>query len=451
MSVDNIEIAMQLKQELDQLRPLSPEQEARIMQKFRLDWNYHSNNLEGNSLSYGETKALIMFGVTAQGKPLKDHFEITGHNEAIKWVEEVVKGDYPLTEMFIRELHVLLLKESYNARAVTPEGNATTRRIEVGRYKSAPNHVQTITGEIFYFATPEETPAKMHDLIEWYREESEKPDVNPIILAAEFHYKFIRIHPFDDGNGRSARILMNFILMKSGYPPAIIKTQDKQNYFNALRQADADNFPAFVEYVAQNLVSSLELMIAGAKGENIEEQDDVYKEAALLKQRLNTIGTIIEHRTAETLNELFDNAIVKAYDTFLPNFLQFADYYFAVHRTIQIDATSIRLSTPYNKSINVVKLQLKPNANRIIVRFNYERFKLEGFGEFSHTAQIVWELQKTYYTTNFVDGKINYRHSYGEYLSLDQINELGKAIIEEHKNLIEKKLAEFNAKKAQEE
>ncbi|TWV93976.1 Fic family protein [Chitinophaga pinensis] len=450
MSVDAIQIAMQLKQELDQLPPLSPEQEARIMQKFRLDWNYHSNNLEGNSLSYGEAKALIMFGVTAQGKPLKDHFEITGHNEAIKWVEEVVKGDYPLTEMFIRELHVLLLKESYDARAITPDGNATKRRIEVGRYKSAPNHVQTITGEIFYFASPEETPAKMHDLIEWYREESEKPDVNPIILAAEFHYQFIRIHPFDDGNGRSARILMNFILMKSGFPPAIIKTQDKQNYFNALRQADADNFPAFVEYIAENLVRSLEIMIAGAKGENIEEQDDVYKEAALLKQRLNAIGNVIEHRTAETLNELFDNAIVKAYDTFLPNFLQFADYYFTVDQTIEIDGTSRRLGERYS-TIHIAKKQITNNLNRIILRFTYERFKLEGFKEFSHTAQIVWEFQKTYYTTNFDGGKIYYRHSYGEYLSLDQINELGKAIIEEHKNLIEKKLAEINTGRAHEE
>jgi len=81
-----LEQVEQLKAELDALRPLDGEAEARIMQKFRLDWNYHSNNLEGNSLTYGETKALILFGITAQGKPLKDHFEITGHNEAINWI-----------------------------------------------------------------------------------------------------------------------------------------------------------------------------------------------------------------------------------------------------------------------------------------------------------------------------------------------------------------------------
>lgn len=214
-----IEQAIQLKTELDNLRPLTKEQEAIIMQKFRLDWNYNSNNLEGNSLTYGETKALLLHGITAQGKPLKDHFEITGHDEAIKWVEDLVKRDHPLTENFIRELHTLLLKSPYEVKAITPDGQPTTRRIAVGQYKTAPNHVKTKTGEIFRVATPEETPAKMHDLIQWYRKKNEELDVNPILLAAEFHYRFIRIHPFDDGNGRTVRILMNFILMKFNYPP----------------------------------------------------------------------------------------------------------------------------------------------------------------------------------------------------------------------------------------
>ena len=93
--------ATTLKKELDNLRPISKEDELRIMQKFKLDWNYHSNNLEGNSLTYGETKALILFGLTAQGKPFRDHLEVTGHNEAIDWIVEVVKQERPLTENFI--------------------------------------------------------------------------------------------------------------------------------------------------------------------------------------------------------------------------------------------------------------------------------------------------------------------------------------------------------------
>jgi len=129
----------QLKAELDALRPLDADREGRIMQKFRLDWNYHSNHLEGNSLTYGETKALILFGITAQGKPLKDHLEMTGHNEAIKWIEEVVKEERPLTESFIRQLHVLLLKEPYWVDAVTIDGKPTKKLIQVGQYKTSPN------------------------------------------------------------------------------------------------------------------------------------------------------------------------------------------------------------------------------------------------------------------------------------------------------------------------
>ena len=263
--METLERAEQLKAELDSLRPLAPEAEARIMQNFRLDWNYHSNNLEGNSLTYGETKALILFGITAQGKPLNDHFEITGHNEAINWVIDLVKGEAELTEVFIRELHTLILKESSYKEALTLEGKPTRRKIEVGKYKTQPNHVITVTGETFYFATPEETPAKMEELIDWFRNEKEKRDVNPVILASLFHYRFIRIHPFNDGNGRVARILMNFILMQFGYPPSIIRTEEKNDYFRVLRLADADQIDPFIEYISKNLISSLEVMLAGAK------------------------------------------------------------------------------------------------------------------------------------------------------------------------------------------
>ncbi|MFK7933786.1 MAG: Fic family protein, partial [Saprospiraceae bacterium] len=132
----SVENAILLKQELDALRPLSKADEMRIMQKFRLDWNYHSNHLEGNTLTYGETKALILFGITAQGKTLQEHFEVTGHDEAIKWVLDVIKQKYPLTENFIRELHQLILKEPYERDAITPDGQPTKKLIQVGVYKS---------------------------------------------------------------------------------------------------------------------------------------------------------------------------------------------------------------------------------------------------------------------------------------------------------------------------
>ena len=301
--------AEDLKNQLDNLRPLNQEAEARIMQKFRLDWNYHSNHLEGNSLSYGETKALILFGLTAQGKPLEDHIEMSDHNTVLERLIEVTRGEYPLTETFIRDIHKLLFNRVTDLKtmAETPDGKSTSRVIEIGKYKTMPNHAKTKTGETFYFATPEETPAKMYDLIEWFRKEKDKPDVNPIILAALFHYRFIRIHPFDDGNGRVARILMNFILMQFGYPPVIIKTEDKENYYAVLRLADADELEPFIEHIAQNLVRSLEIMIKGAKGESIEEPDDLDKELALLEQHFLNLKKITPNtKNPITLIEFFD-------------------------------------------------------------------------------------------------------------------------------------------------
>lgn len=292
--MNEIQQALDLKMKLDQLRPISEEQENRIMQKFRLDWNYHSNHLEGNSLTYGETKALILFGITAQGKPLKDTLEITGHNEAINWVIEMVKGERPLTENFIRELHALLLQDSYK-ETKDADGKIVPIKITPGKYKTTPNHVQTATGEIFYFATPEETPSKMFDLLHWYNEKIANKNSNPLLISAEFHYKFIRIHPFDDGNGRTARILMNFILMQFGFPPVIIKTEDKTNYFAALQFADAGNIESFINYIAHNLIRSLTIMIAGANGEDIEEDDDLDKEIKKLEQKINLLKSKINN------------------------------------------------------------------------------------------------------------------------------------------------------------
>lgn len=330
-----LEQAQNLKAELDTFRPLDAEREARVLQKLRLDWNYHSNHLEGGKLTYGETKALILFGLTAQGKPLQDHLETSGHDEAIKWIEEIVHKDYPLTEKFIRELHELILKEPYYKKAITPDNKEVLRRISIGVYKSQPNHVKTKTGEIFYFASPEETPAMMNDLMDWYHEKKEDKDLHPILFASEFHYKFICIHPFDDGNGRLARLLMNFILMQFGYPPAIIKTEDKENYFAVLQQADAGILEPFMAYIAENVIRSLEIMLKGAKGENIEDPDDLEKKLALLEHKLKSRGDKIEKtKSNQVLEDWFKKDFILLVEKFIEMNEKFKNLY--VKRDYQI-------------------------------------------------------------------------------------------------------------------
>ena len=443
VTMDAIEKVLLRKKELDALRPLDKEQEARIMQKFRLDWNYHSNHLEGNSLSFGETKALILFGITAQGKPLKDHFEITGHDEAIKWVTDIVSGDYPLTENFIRELHTLLLKEPYYKPAKSQDGTLTRRLISVGAYKTQPNHVETVTGEAFYFASPEETPAKMHDLLLWYREASEADDVNALLLAAEFHYKFIRIHPFDDGNGRTARILMNFILMRHGYPPVIIKTDDKLNYFAALRQADAGMFEPFLSYIAQNLVRSLDIMVAGGKGERIEEPDDMDKEIALLEQRLKGVATQqAGRRSKSSALATFDYSFVPLIDALANATKKFEKLYLAQEPNILVTVSNLGKSYA---SLADARMVITGNTTQLITSIVSRDFRQEGLGNFEFTSTIQVTLNESNILFVSGNGRLVIRKGYGDHLDGEEVKKLVESETLAHTKAINEWIAKIEA------
>ncbi len=431
--MEYLEKSIQLKYELDAHRPIEKEQEKRIWQKFRLDWNFHSNNLEGNILNYGETKALLLHNITAQGKPLKDHLEIKGHEEAIQWMLDFIKQERDLTEKFIRELHELILKESYEVKAITPDGKPTKKKINIGQYKTTPNHVKTVTGEIFHFASPEETPLKMHELVNWYNIEKLKTDVNPIILASEFHYKFIRIHPFDDGNGRIARILMNFILISFTYPPVIIKTDDKKNYFNVLQQADGGKFEPFVEYIAKNLCSSLEIMIKGAKGGKIEDDDDIDKEISLLKEKLKNKGEEIKvTKNKESLLKLFEKSIIPLANSLFDGLQQFDDLYIENKRVISSNGQGFHSEDKYNQIRNIINEKIIYNMN--IEYYNYY-FKNTEFNEFSYNSKVKLVFHQTSYEVIDND-EIIFKKLYSEQLSKDEISYIVNQEKKKHKDFI---------------
>lgn len=437
--------AEQLKKELDHLRPLDKEQEAIIMQKLRLDWNFHSNHLEGNSLTFGETKALILFGITAQGKPLKDHFEITGHDEAIKWVEDIISQKEPLTENFIRQLHKLLLKEDHTADAITPDGQSTKKTIKVGEYKSTPNHVKTKTGEIFRFATPEETPAKMNDLMEWLREKEKDKEASPILLAADFHYKFIRIHPFDDGNGRLARILMNFILMQNGYPPVIIKTQEKSQYIAALEQADAGIFEPFLEFIITNEISSLELMLKGAKGENIEEPDDLDKEIALLKQKIKgKRKEVTVFKNESIIRGVIKKDIYNLSKYYIEEMIDvFGELYQEIKNVIRFNNITDGGYVIINPK-SIISLADRANINsqingiRLMIQFLNIKFPNEEELEtFNYNSYVDFSFNESRYIVQSADNKKTIAKFYNESLSKEEIYTIIKQEKYRHKEILQ--------------
>jgi fic protein len=230
--MNNIE---KLYKQWQALQPISRQAQERLNQKLMLEFNYNSNHIEGNTLTYGQTELLLLFGRVAEPAIMRDLEEMKAHNVALRMIEaEAREEGRPLTETFIRTLHQILLREDY--QATNPDG--TTYTIHAGQYKTRPNSVRTITGELFEYASPEETPALMADLIAWYNREEAAATLSPIQLASLFHYRYIRIHPFEDGNGRMARLLVNYILCKHGYPMIVVKSTDKNQYLSALNQCD---------------------------------------------------------------------------------------------------------------------------------------------------------------------------------------------------------------------
>lgn len=445
--MEEVREAMRLMAELEAMRPISPEQEARILQKFRLDWNYHSNHIEGNSLTYGETKSLLLYGITAQGKPLKDHIEITGHNEALNWVLDIVKGGRPLTESFIRELHQLLLKEPYEVDAITPDGKPTKRMIQIGQYKSMPNHVRTVTGETHFFASVEETPAMVHELMDWYRAQREEPETNPIFLAALFHHRFISIHPFDDGNGRTGRLLMNFILMQYGYPPVIIKTDDKAQYYRALQQADGGNTDAFVQYIAVNLLRSLNIMLAGARGESIEEPDDLDKELALLEQRLKGVGKKAEvFRSREAIQEICAGSFWSLGMAVIAFQAKFNNYYASLSTSIRVSNVSPGNFSFEEKYREDFLNSLHDSVYNVEFRRYFSGFRQIGMSEFGFDSRFEFRFGQAAYQVIVAD-KTVYERGYGDQLMDEEINSFAKSETQRHLKFIQDKLDAFEQKK----
>lgn len=225
--------------EWNALQPLSDRDREMLSRRFTIDFNYNSNHIEGNTLTYGQTEILLMFGKIVGEADVRDVHEMTASNVGLKMMkEEALLKETPLTQQFIRTLHKTLLREDYTVYRTLPGGVQTSYVIHAGQYKTRPNSVITRYGGQFEYATPEETPALMSDLVDWYNDAERLGKFTPIELAAIFHYRYIRIHPFEDGNGRIARLMVNYILTRHDYPMIVVRSRKKKEYLEALHRTD---------------------------------------------------------------------------------------------------------------------------------------------------------------------------------------------------------------------
>ena len=204
------------KKRLDEIRPLPAQALANLEHYYDVELTYTSNAIEGNTLSPVETTLVIEKGITISGKPLKDHLEALDHYDAIRYVRELARQETPLTESDVRNLHKLVMRRS------APE--------IAGQYAGLPRYVRTETGR-HGFPSPAEVPARMGDFAGWLATAPNTPET-----AFIAHRRLAGIHPFNDGNGRTARLLMNLILIRGGYPPIAVRPEDRLEYIRSLQQ-----------------------------------------------------------------------------------------------------------------------------------------------------------------------------------------------------------------------
>ena len=369
----------QLYNEWLALQPLKPEDKNRLDRKFMLEFNYNSNHIEGNTLTYGQTELLLLFGKVVDEANMKDLEEMKAHNVCLRMIqEEADDKSHPLTETFIRQLHHTLLREDYTLYRQLPDGTTTSYVIHAGVYKTRPNSVITVTGERFEYASPEETPALMNDLVNWYNEAEQSNNMSPIELASVFHYRYIRIHPFEDGNGRISRLLVNYILTRHGYPMLVVKSKDKSNYLTALNRCDVVVGPTpsvgahaevkqlepFIGYMSKCLERALIISIKAAHGESIDEADDWRKSLKLkYRDKLN--------KPALT-DEFLDNVLNKVYQPLLNHIDSELSEFYSIFSSFIWDPGVAEFvfntsNNTYTSTMTITKPTAVTTATRIIV------------------------------------------------------------------------------------
>lgn len=232
----------QKKAQLDALRPLPAAAVAHLKEQITVEWIYNSNAIEGSTLTLRETQLILETGLTIGGKSLREHFEVLNHKDAIEYVESLVEQDAPLSALHVRQIHKLVLAR------IDDENAGQYRRTQV-----------RIAGAQYVPPEAWEVPQRMQDWENWLRQAEHQ--LHPVVLAAQAHHRLAAIHPFIDGNGRTARLVMNLALFRQGYPPTVILRANRRQYYQALAQADSGRLEPLVNFVGKAVERSLILYL----------------------------------------------------------------------------------------------------------------------------------------------------------------------------------------------
>jgi Fic family protein len=228
--------------QLNDLRPLTPGEVARLREEFLIEFTYHSNAIEGNTLTLQETALVIKEGITIDKKPLKDHLEVVGHKDAYEYVLHLIQDKIPFSERIIKEIHTLVLMNQ-------PQDRGVYRKVPV-----------RIVGASHEPPQPYLVPIQMEQLLIDYPKVIH--NMHSVVVVAVFHLLFEGIHPFIDGNGRTGRLILNFELLKQGFPPINIKFADRKKYYQCFNEFyETKNPVTMVQLVADYVESELDRYI----------------------------------------------------------------------------------------------------------------------------------------------------------------------------------------------
>ena len=235
-----------LKTRLDGLRPLASAALQRLREQIIVEWTYNSNAIEGSTLSLRETQLILEHGLTIGGKSLREHFEVINHRDAIDYVEHLANQHDPITAHHIRQIHQLVLTKIDDANA--------------GQYRQVSVRIAGASH------TPPESWEVARLTTEWVDGlNTAENALHPIVFAAMAHHRFVAIHPFIDGNGRTGRLIMNLLLMRAGYPPTVILKINRKQYYRVLAQADGGNPKPLVNFVGRAVERSLQLYVSATQ------------------------------------------------------------------------------------------------------------------------------------------------------------------------------------------
>jgi Fic family protein len=383
-----------LQEQIEATGKLSDDVLRKIEYKFRLECNYNSNKIEGGTLTKPETRSVMVGNITVEGKPLKDIREMKGHDEVMQDILRIGKGEKRITEKRIKDIHKKIIIPE------TPE-----QETEIGTWKQIGNNILNYRLEKFEFTPPEDVPSAIHDLLNWLNagldklHSKQKDAPNPLLLAFEFHTKYLTIHPFTDGNGRTARVLTNLVLVSLGYPPFWVTEggeKDAYNRYLADVQAYGGSPDLLYEFLTGLVERSLLLTMDAIEGREIEDVDDWAKKLRLLKSSLPSEDALKVARDEVVTNYVYHDSIKVAIAGLLEELSSFDELFLSKNMVISSAATQIKLTNSEDLLNKIPAFNNQPTEELTFI-YDLHGYKKEEGNPFSITCRVRWKLDTYFY------------------------------------------------------